>query len=300
MVKSKYIALYICLCLCNCVNAQQPDTLRQKNYKPTLVTIANAAVYTSGLYYLQFVWYKDYQTVPFNLYNDLDGWLQMDKAGHVFSSYFINKNAFHLYRNSGLTAKHALYFSTITAFLYMTTIEIFDGFYEGYGFSASDVVANTIGSTLFIVQQAVLDKEPVKLKFSYKESGYHSYYPPNLGKGGLETFFLDYNGHTYWLSANLKDLGVLNKPNWLNIAMGYSANGMLAEFRNPKFYKRTPIADLPRYRQFFISFDLDCEKIKTKNKSIRAVLYAVNFIKIPLPTLQYNNISGLQWHWFYF
>lgn len=300
MFKYKYIALYICICLQKIAFAQQSDSLKHKNYKPIIITAANAAVYASGLYYLQFVWYKDYKTVPFNFYNDLDGWLQMDKAGHVFSSYFINKNVFHLYHNTGVSNKQALYLSGITAFMYMTPIEIFDGFYEGYGFSKSDVVANTLGSALFIVQQAMLKNDPVKLKFSYKESGYHSFYPPNLGNGGVETFFLDYNGHTYWLSTNLFDLGFKAVPNWLNIAVGYSANGMLAEFKNPLFYNRRPIADLARYRQYYISFDVDLEKIKTKNKLTRTLLYALNFIKIPFPTISHSANDGLQYHWLYF
>ncbi|MFN4082265.1 MAG: DUF2279 domain-containing protein [Bacteroidia bacterium] len=279
--------------------AQLADS-SSKNYKPYIITSINAATYFAGLSYLQFVWYKDYETVPFNFYNDLDGWLQMDKTGHVFSSYFINKNVFHLYKYSGLSHEKSLLYSGISAFMYMTPIEVFDGFYEGYGFSSYDIVANTLGSALFLTQHAIWQNEPIKLKFSYSESGYNRYHPYNLGKGEMETFFLDYNGHTYWLSANLNDLGIKLKPLWLNLAIGYSANGMLAEFKNPDFYKRNPIPVLPRYRQFYISPDIDLEKINIKNRTLKTVLYAINFIKIPLPALEINNQDKIKWHWLYF
>jgi hypothetical protein len=38
----------------------------------------------------------------------------------------------------------------------------------------------------------------------------------------------DYNGQTYWLSVNLHSFYKGSKiPKWLNLAIGYGANGML-------------------------------------------------------------------------
>jgi hypothetical protein len=44
----------------------------------------------------------------------------------------------------------------------------------------------------------------------------------------LEQMLKDYNGQTYWLSVNLHSFYKGSKiPKWLNLAIGYGANGML-------------------------------------------------------------------------
>ena len=43
----------------------------------------------------------------------------------------------------------------------------------------------------------------------------------------------DYNGQTYWLSANLKSFfKKSNVPTWLNISVGYGAEGMFGATEN--------------------------------------------------------------------
>ena len=65
-----------------------PDTLNKKRLYRTVCI--GAAAYGAGLSFLSFVWYKDKQRIPFNFYDDSKGYLQMDKAGHAYSSYWIN------------------------------------------------------------------------------------------------------------------------------------------------------------------------------------------------------------------
>ena len=48
--------------------------------------VTEAAVYAGGMSYLQFIWYKDHERVPFHFYNDNKGYLQIDKAGHAFGA----------------------------------------------------------------------------------------------------------------------------------------------------------------------------------------------------------------------
>ncbi len=42
------------------------------------------------------------------------------------------------------------------------------------------------------------------------------------------------------------------------------------------------------YRRFFISPDIDLEKIKTRSKFLRGTLKVLNAIKVPMPTLEFN------------
>jgi len=162
------------------------------------------------------------------------------------------------------------------------------------------MIANTFGSALFSAQEVLFDEQVFLMKFSYSPSIYPKYYP-RLGETQLQRFFLDYNGHTYWLSGSLKKLtGSKKIPAWINLAFGYSANGMLQEFDNPQNYQGNPIPHFERYRQFIFSLDVDFTKIPTKKSWLKTVFRAINLIKIPFPALEFNRIDGFRFRSLYF
>lgn len=275
-----------------------PDTLNKKRLQ-TVIGVG-AGSYLAGLSFLSFIWYKDHERVPFHYYNDSQGYLQMDKAGHAFGAYRESFAAYYALRWAGMDKKRALIFGGPIGIIFQTPIEILDGMYEGWGFSWSDMAANTFGSALFISQQALFDEQVVLMKFSYSPSAYPKYHSI-LGETQLESFFLDYNAHTYWLSANVfKITGIEKFPKWINVAFGYSANGMIKEFENPLYYNGAPFPHLERYRQFLFSMDIDFSKIPTEKKWLRSVFRAVNLIKIPFPALEYNRIDKFKFRPLYF
>jgi hypothetical protein len=63
-------------------------------------------------------------------------------------------------------------------------------------------------------------------KFSFHTTQYAQYRPNVLGSSLAEQMLKDYNGQTYWLSVNTPSIKAQN-PKWLNLAIGYGANGML-------------------------------------------------------------------------
>lgn len=279
-------------------NSPPPDTLNKKKLH-TILALEGGA-YIGGISFLSFVWYKDSERVPFHWYDDSKGYLQMDKAGHAFAAYHESNAAYLALRSAGVSKKNALLFGGPVGLIFQTPIEVFDGLYEGWGFSWPDMVANTFGSALFMGQQAFFDEQIVRMKFSYSPSIYPSYHH-SLGETPLESFFLDYNAHTYWFSGNIKRLTGLQKiPAWLNIAVGYSSNGVIKEFNNPTFYRGEPFPVLPRYRQYLLSLDIDFSKIKTKKKWLRMLLKAANMIKVPFPALEANEIDGFRLRPIYF
>ena len=78
------------------------------------------------------------------------------------------------------------------------------------------MVANFSGSALFTLQEALFDRQIIKMKFSYSPSSYRQYHPYLLGESHAESFVLDNNGHTYWLSLPLKEVFTKSKiPDWL-------------------------------------------------------------------------------------
>lgn len=274
------------------------DSLNKKRLRSVVLTETGG--YVVGLSFLSFIWYKDHDRVPFHYYDDSKGYLQMDKAGHAYTAYRESYSAYHALRWAGMDKKRALLFGGPIGLVFQTPIEIFDGLYEGWGFSWSDMAANTFGTALFMGQEALFNDQVFLMKFSYAPSGYPAYHSA-LGDTPLESFFLDYNAHTYWLSGNLQNLTGSEKiPAWLNVAFGYSGNGMIKEFENPSFYRGVPFPHLDRYRQYLFSMDIDCSKIQTKNKWMRKVLKAVNLIKVPFPAIEYNTIEGVRFRPFYF
>jgi hypothetical protein len=275
------------------------DTLNKRRLR-TVIGL-ESAFYLTGNAYLQFVWYKDHDRVPFHFYNDNAGYLQMDKCGHAFSAYHYSRLGYDALRWAGLSNKKALIYGGPLGLVLQTPIEIFDGLYEGYGFSNGDMIANTFGSALFTVQQAIWDKQPVVMKFSYSPSGYPKYHPYHLGETQVQSFFMDYNAHTYWLSANLRDItGIKKIPSILNLAIGYSANGMLGEFNNPQYINFKPAPQFERYREWVFSLDLDLSKIKTRSKFLKSLLKQLNVLKVPFPAISIDRINGSRFRPFYF
>ncbi len=299
-MKYKYFTLLVFIIIAiNSMLAQQLDTLNKARLRTVIIT--ETSFYLAGNAYLQFIWYKGHDRAKFHFYNDNKGYLQMDKCGHAFSAYQYSRKGYEALRWAGLSKKKSLIYGGPLGLVLQTPIEIFDGLYEGYGFSKGDMLANTFGSALFTAQQAIWDDQIVKMKFSYSPSGYPKYHPYYLGASPVESFFLDYNAHTYWFSANANKItGIKKLPNWMNVAIGYSANGMIGEFENPLYYNYKPIPHLERYRQWFFSLDIDLSKIKTKSKFLKSLLRQVNSLKIPFPALEYNRIDKFRFRPFYF
>jgi uncharacterized protein YfiM (DUF2279 family) len=276
------------------------DSIQPKNN--TLLKAASIATgyYAASIVVLGQTWYKDRERVPFHFYNDNRGYLQVDKFGHMFGSYVYSYIGYNYLLHAGYSRNQALCFGASLGFVLQAPIEIMDGVHEGYGFSWGDMVANALGSALIIGQELAFNQQVIKYKFSYRESGYASQAHGYLGKNAFDRIFKDYNGHTYWLTLPLSGaLPIKKLPRWLNIAVGYGANGMYGEFENITSYNGMPIPETVRYRQYLLSLDIDCTKIPVKSELLKTLLHGLNFIKIPLPTLEYNSLGRFQWHWFY-
>jgi len=276
-----------------------PDSLNKKGLY--WVAGTSAGLYTASLWYIHQIWYKDRDFVPFHFYNDNAGYLQIDKFGHATTAFQESSISYYAYRKVGLSKKKALLYGGLTGFFLQLPIEVFDGFNEGWGFSWGDVAANGFGSALLIGQEYFFDQQIVTMKFSYWPSVYADMANGYLGKSALEGLSKDYNGHTYWFSANLKQITKQHYlPGWLNFAVGYSAGGMFGEFRNIVEYKGVPIPQTERYRQLFLSLDVDWTRIPTNSLLLEILFKGLNIVKVPFPAVQFNTKGKVAGHWLYF
>jgi hypothetical protein len=84
----------------------------------------------------------------------------------------------------------------------------------------------------------------------------------------LEQILKDYNGQTYWLSVNLHSFYKGSKiPKWLNLAIGYGANGMLTGVKITGCFLKKNGAS----RRFYLSLDVDLTKIDTKSCFLKTI-----------------------------
>lgn len=286
-------------------NAQfKNDTISKSSVNTKMLTaaiVSESSIYVGGISYLQFIWYRDHNRVPFHFYNDNSGYLQIDKLGHSFAAYTESYIAYKWLRKAGVEKTNALLYGGSLGFILQAPIEVFDGLYEGWGFSWGDMAANTTGSLLLIAQELIFNEQSVRYKISFSPSEMSKNSYGYLGDNMSEIFFYDYNGHSYWLSMNMNKIFLKDKlPSWLNIAVGYSANGMLGEFKNRTYYAGHRLPEYERTRQYLISLDIDWEKIPTRSKLLKALFSGLNFIKLPFPAVEINSKGQFNGYWCYF
>jgi hypothetical protein len=280
----------------------KPDTTVLHKGRLAGVMSVQGALYLGSLSYLYFAWYRDYPQSSFHLFNDDSEWMQMDKIGHATTAYYISMIGYESYKWAGVERKKAIWFGGLLGFAYMLNIEILDGFSSEWGFSIGDLTANTLGSMIFIGQQLAWNDQRIVMKYSFHQTSYPSYRPDVLGSSMVQQPIKDYNGQTYWLSANIASF--LHKgsrfPNWINIAAGYGAEGMTGAFTNSPENHGGSIPSFQRYRQFYLSMDVDLTRIPTKSKALKAIFAVFSFIKIPFPTVEYNTLGQVKFYYLYF
>lgn len=266
------------------------------------VIITESVLFAGSMAGLYTLWYKDYPMNGFHLINDNSEWQQMDKIGHATTSYYIGKIGYEALKWSGVKENKAIWYGGLYGSAYLLTIEILDGFSTEWGFSFGDFTANTLGSALFISQQLAWHEQRILLKYSAHTTDFAQYRPDLLGTNLPQRIIKDYNGSTLWVSGNIYSF--LPKysrfPKWLNVAIGYGAEGMTGGYSNTEIYNGKAIPSFERYRQFYLSLDIDLTRIPTKSKTLNLIFDLVGFIKIPLPTLEYNTKDGFKGHVLYF
>ncbi len=301
----KRCSVFVCYCLllANIVFAQH-DSLSPTDYKPRrAVLFSSGAVLTIGsLVYLNQAWYSEYSSGGFHFFNDNEEWLQMDKAGHFFTTYQTGRLMMEAFEWAGYPKKKQLLGGTI-GFGYMTAIEVMDGFSSGWGFSWGDELANGLGASTAMLQKACWNEQRIQLKFSYAQSGLAKYNPSLLGKTPYTQVLKDYNAQTLWLSINPSAFMRRGTrfPKWLSIAGGYSAYGMLGAFGNNFVVQngQGQVLKIERERRFYLSLDVDLTRIRTRSKFLKGLFSVINILKFPAPALQFSN-KGLRFYYLYY
>ena len=255
---------------------------------------AQSALYLGTIYGLSKSWYKNPLT-NFRVKDDTYEWLQMDKMGHVYTSYQIARHTAEIYKKTGISKKQMIIYGAISGIIFQTPIEILDGFSPDYGFSPGDMIANLTGSAIYLGQIALWDEIRIQPKFSFHFTSLAAQRPNLLGSKPTERWLKDYNGQTYWYSGSPRSFFKHSSwPAWLCLSVGYGIQNMVSS--DPKQSRELGFSP---YRQFYLSLDIDLTKIKTRRKWVRTIAFMANSIKIPAPALQISK-KGVDFRPLYF
>jgi len=300
---------------------QPSDTLNDWRFWGSAAT--GATIYTGVMIGLNEVWYSEFERTKFHLFNDMGEWEDMDKVGHLYTAYMEANWIYKGARWTGLEERKSVWLGVAMGTLFQASIETLDGFSAKWGFSIPDIAFNTAGVSVFAAQQLIWEEQ----RIIFKVSSYHKPYPDLMitsvdggqttllsqrarslyGGSYAASFLKDYNAQTIWASANV-DSFMKNKnskiPKWLNVAVGYGADNMFGGFRN-EWYEDDVLYVLdekafPRYRQFYLSLDIDLTRIKTKSHFLKTVFNIINVIKIPAPALEINTLGKVKFHPIFF
>ncbi len=273
------------------------DSLNQNRRNGVIIS---QTVLAAGAYFaLSEIWYNDYPKTDFHFTNDNAEWLQMDKVGHSFAGYHLSRLGSEAFEWSGVRKKERLLYGAGTGFLFLSAIEIFDGHSANWGASLGDIGANAAGTALYVSQELLWNEQRVIPKFSFHTTPYAVVRPDALGNSFSEQILKDYNGQTYWLSANPRSFFKSSTiPEWLNVAVGYGAEGMITG--QDRLVNTIFLPESERFRQYYLSLDVDLARIKTKSPILKTVFSVINTIKIPAPAIEITSKGTTKFHLLYF
>jgi hypothetical protein len=210
---------------------------------------------------------------------DIKEYQQMDKIGHFVEAYFMSYLASKIYRWSGLSAKKSILFGSLTGLLWMTQIEVTDGFFKAWGFSYIDYTMNILGAGYSALQQLYPDHlKAYRFKASYWPSeAYLNKRYSTVSQSLLD----DYEGFTWWFAVNIHDAVPRNWrkscPGWLSpwgLAIGQGVQNVAQDVFGGQ-------------REIFIGLDFDITKIPTGNsKFLKFTKDILNFVRLPLPAVR--------------
>jgi uncharacterized protein YfiM (DUF2279 family) len=278
-------------------NAQSDsDTTCYDCRRAAVIGVTSVGAITS-YYLLNDLWYDDYPRTSLHSFDDSEEWLQMDKMGHAFSTYTMSDQYHFVLKKNAMSDRKAAWMAASTSMLYVSGIELLDGFSTQWGWSWSDMLANTCGSSLFLLQQLKWHDQRIQMKFSYRNSPYAMFNSEQLGDNFQQRLFKDYNAQTYWMSCNVSSFLASDKafPRWLNVAIGYGATKMTTA-RNNNY----DVNNLSRAREFYLSFDADLNRLRWKRKWLKQTMKILSFIKIPAPTFEIRSDGKIKMHAVFF
>ena len=233
-------------------------------------------------HYFKKAWWSGDRADHFFFHADWDQWFRdQDKFGHMFGGYHLARIGYSALREACVSDKKALFWATAYAAAFQLQIEIFDGMYKKYGFSYADMISNTAGQALFVMQTVHPALRAIKPTFSYHKTLALRNTEAGLINSELRPS-LDYSGQTYWFSTDVNQLlpdGA--KPYWPSF-IRFSVGHAITDWVLPN----PPSATVRAQRKILLSLDFDPEKLPGNWPLWRTIKHTMSYYRFPAPALE--------------
>ena len=232
-------------------------------------------------HYFKKAWWSGTRAPHFFFHADWDQeFRDQDKFGHMLGGYHLARIGYAGLREACVSEKKAIAWSAAYAALFQLQIEIFDGRFQKYGFSYADMIANTAGQALAVMQELHPALRAIKPTFSYHKTQALRNTEDGLIGGELRPS-LDYSGQTYWFSADMdKLLPDGAKPYWPSF-IRFSVGHGVTDWINPQN------AEAQRAkRKIILSLDFDPEKLPGNAPFWKSIKRTLSYYRFPAPALE--------------
>ena len=232
-------------------------------------------------HYFKKAWWSGERAPHFFFHSDWDQWFRdQDKFGHMLGGFHLARIGYAGMREACVSDKKAIAWSAAYAALFQLQIEIFDGRFKKYGFSYADMIANTTGQTLAVMQELHPSWRAIKPTFSYHKT----LALRNTENGVISSELrpsLDYSGQTYWFSADvdqlLPDAAKPYWPSFIRVSAGHS----VTDWVDPN-----TAAAVRAKRKILLSLDFDPEKLPGNEPLWRSIKHTLSYYHFPAPALE--------------
>jgi uncharacterized protein YfiM (DUF2279 family) len=144
---------------------KKSDTLNIKRRNAVIIT--ETALSVGTLIALDQLWFSDHPRSGFHFKDDNNQWKQMDKIGHMMTSYYVGRTGMNALNWAGVSKKNQLIYGATFGFTFLTAVEVLDGFSKKWGASWGDILANASGTGLLIGQEILWEEQRITLKYSF-------------------------------------------------------------------------------------------------------------------------------------
>jgi len=261
---------------------------------PNQVTAVRTGVGTAFIggnaylyHYFKNAWWSGTRAPHFFFQSDWDQeFRDQDKFGHMFGGFHLARVGYAGLREACVGEKKAIFWSAAYAAAFQLQIEIFDGQFKKYGFSYADMIANTAGQTLAVMQEFHPRLRVIKPTFSYHKTRALTNTEAGLFPSELRPS-LDYSGQTYWFSTDVNELlPDAAKPYWPSF-IRLSAGHSVTDWVNPE----TGVTQRAK-RKIMLSLDFDPEKLPGNAPLWRTIKHTLSYYHFPAPALELTP----KWH----
>lgn len=257
-----------------------------------LLAAGGSAAHWLGFRYFDRAWYQGQRRDSIRWLHDWSGetYVHMDKGGHFLGGMYLSHSLGEAYRWTGAGARAAALLGALTSWGLLFEVEMRDAYYDAWGFSVPDFVANSLGATVPLVHALLPATRCVAFKFSWWPSPLYRDYDARLAAGRPRTQYAidDYEGMTFWATLGVDEVlrGRARWPDGLGLAVGVGATGM----HGANVKSRGPEREYPERPdarpEVFLALDYDARHLPGRGWLWDGLKAQLSWLHFPAPALR--------------